>query len=118
MSLYRIDLSAVLSKYIGETEKNLTRSRHIGEVWKYVSVRRATLFFEESVDRGTQWAVFEPNNEALLAACCSEVELPTPSRISGLNEPMACRASLFEFRRLLRLDPLQMHLARQRKVSC
>jgi phage tail sheath protein FI len=35
--------------------------------WKYVSVRRLTLFIEESLDRGTQWAVFEPNNERLWA---------------------------------------------------
>lgn len=33
--------------------------------YKYVSVRRFTLFVEESLYRSTQWAVFEPNNEAL-----------------------------------------------------
>ncbi len=33
--------------------------------WKYVPVRRLALFLEESIDRGTQWAVFEPNNEQL-----------------------------------------------------
>lgn len=33
--------------------------------WKYVSVRRFALFLESSLDAGTQWAVFEPNNERL-----------------------------------------------------
>ncbi|SEP26456.1 Phage tail sheath protein FI [Halogranum amylolyticum] len=35
--------------------------------WKYVNVRRLFLFLEESIDQGTQWVVFEPNNEALWA---------------------------------------------------
>jgi len=34
---------------------------------KYVSVRRTLLFLRESIDEGTQWAVFEPNNPALWA---------------------------------------------------
>jgi phage tail sheath protein FI len=33
--------------------------------WKYVPVRRLFIFLEHSIDRGTQWVVFEPNNEAL-----------------------------------------------------
>ena len=33
--------------------------------WKYVAVRRLALFIAESVIRGTQWAVFEPNDEPL-----------------------------------------------------
>ncbi len=33
--------------------------------WKYIPVRRLALFLEESVFRGTQWAVFEPNDEPL-----------------------------------------------------
>lgn len=33
------------------------------EEWKYVPVRRLALFIEESVDRGLQWTVFEPNDE-------------------------------------------------------
>ena len=33
--------------------------------WKYVNVRRLFLFLEESIDEGTQWVVFEPNNEQL-----------------------------------------------------
>jgi hypothetical protein len=32
--------------------------------WKYLRVRRLLLYLEESIDRGSQWAVFEPNVRA------------------------------------------------------
>ena len=35
--------------------------------WKYVPVRRLTLYLEESLYRGTKWVVFEPNDEPLWA---------------------------------------------------
>lgn len=35
--------------------------------WKYVSVRRLFLYLRESIDKGTQWVVFEPNTPALWA---------------------------------------------------
>jgi phage tail sheath protein FI len=38
-----------------------------GSEWKYVPVRRLALFIEESLYRGTQWVVFEPNDEPLWA---------------------------------------------------
>lgn len=41
--------------------------------WKYVNVRRYFLYLEASIDRGTQWAVFEPNGEALWANVRSTV---------------------------------------------
>jgi len=31
--------------------------------WKYVNVRRFFIYVEESIDEGTQWVVFEPNDE-------------------------------------------------------
>jgi len=31
--------------------------------WKYVNVRRLMLYLEESIDEGTQWVVFESNDE-------------------------------------------------------
>jgi phage tail sheath protein FI len=34
---------------------------------RYVNVRRLLLFIEESIDEGTQWVVFEPNDEQLWA---------------------------------------------------
>ncbi len=36
-----------------------------GSEWKYIPVRRLALFIEESLFRGTQWVVFEPNDEPL-----------------------------------------------------
>lgn len=33
--------------------------------WKYIPVRRTALYIEESLYRGTQWVVFEPNDEPL-----------------------------------------------------
>jgi hypothetical protein len=35
--------------------------------WKYVNVRRLFIFLEHSIDKSTQWAVFEPNNDRLWA---------------------------------------------------
>jgi phage tail sheath protein FI len=35
--------------------------------WKYVNVRRYFIYLEHSIDRSTQWAVFEPNGEQLWA---------------------------------------------------
>ncbi|ELZ08799.1 phage tail sheath protein FI [Natrinema thermotolerans DSM 11552] len=31
--------------------------------WKYLNVRRLFLFIEQSIQEGTQWAVFEPNDQ-------------------------------------------------------
>jgi SpoVK/Ycf46/Vps4 family AAA+-type ATPase len=42
MDLYRIDLSTVVSKYIGETEKNLLR------VFETAALKAAILFFDEA----------------------------------------------------------------------
>jgi phage tail sheath protein FI len=33
--------------------------------WKYVNVRRLFIFLEQSIERGTQWVVFEPNDATL-----------------------------------------------------
>ena len=33
--------------------------------WTYINVRRLFIYLEHSIDRSTQWAVFEPNNEEL-----------------------------------------------------
>lgn len=35
--------------------------------WKYVNLRRYFAYMERSIDKGTQWAVFEPNGEQLWA---------------------------------------------------
>ena len=36
--------------------------------WKYVPVRRLFIYLEQSIYRGTQWVVFEPNQEATWTA--------------------------------------------------
>jgi len=36
--------------------------------WKYVPIRRVALFLESSLYQGTQWVVFEPNDEPLWSA--------------------------------------------------
>src|SRR4051812_29117813 len=46
--------------------RTLHASGEPGE-YKYIPVRRLTMFLEESLYRGTQWAVFEPNDEPLWA---------------------------------------------------
>jgi phage tail sheath protein FI len=40
-------------------------SDRLASEWKYLPVRRLTLFIEESLYRGTHWVVFEPNDEPL-----------------------------------------------------
>ena len=35
--------------------------------WKYVNLRRYFAYLEHSIDKGTQWAVFEPNGDQLWA---------------------------------------------------
>jgi phage tail sheath protein FI len=42
--------------------------------WKYVNLRRYFIYLEHSIDKGTQWAVFEPNGELLWANVRRTVE--------------------------------------------
>ena len=42
--------------------------------WKYVSVRRLFIFLERSIRVGTQWVVFEPNDEDLWARVRRTIE--------------------------------------------
>jgi phage tail sheath protein FI len=37
-------------------------------MWRYINVRRLFIFIEQSIDRGTQWCVFEPNYEQTWAS--------------------------------------------------
>jgi phage tail sheath protein FI len=47
--------------------RTLNGDDRLGSQWKYIPVRRLALYIEESLYRGTQWAVFEPNAEPLWA---------------------------------------------------
>jgi len=47
--------------------RTLRGADQLTDEYKYVPVRRTALFIEESLYRGTQWVVFEPNDEPLWA---------------------------------------------------
>jgi uncharacterized protein len=47
--------------------RTLRGADQMADEWKYIPVRRTALFIEESLYRGTQWVVFEPNDEPLWA---------------------------------------------------
>ena len=68
-------------------------------LWKYVSVRRLFIFLERSIYEGTQWVVFEPNDEklwarvkdtisAVLAHAMAERRAYGPHRRAGLFHQM------------------------------
>jgi uncharacterized protein len=44
-------------------------------LWKYVSVRRLFIFLERSIYEGTQWVVFEPNDDRLWARVIDTIRL-------------------------------------------
>ncbi len=44
------------------------RTMSSDSMWKYINVRRLFIFIEQSIDRGTQWSVFEPNYEVTWTA--------------------------------------------------
>jgi phage tail sheath protein FI len=60
--------------------RTLVGSDAEGSQWKYVPVRRLALYLEESLFRGTQWVVFEPNDEPLWA----QIRLNLTSFMQGL----------------------------------
>ena len=47
--------------------RTLRGADQLADDYKYVPVRRLALYLEESLYRGTQWVVFEPNDEPLWA---------------------------------------------------
>ena len=42
--------------------------------WKYVNIRRLLIYLEHSIEKSTQWAVFEPNNERLWETIRRQIE--------------------------------------------
>jgi len=42
-----------------------TRTLSSDAEWKYLNIRRLFLFLEETIDKASQWVVFEPNSPAL-----------------------------------------------------
>jgi phage tail sheath protein FI len=51
--------------YVAWGARTLLGNDQAASPWKYLSIRRFALFLESSLDRGTKWAVFEPNDETL-----------------------------------------------------
>jgi phage tail sheath protein FI len=47
--------------------RTLRGADQMADEYKYIPVRRLALYIEESLFRGTQWVVFEPNDEPLWA---------------------------------------------------
>ena len=47
--------------------RTLRGDDRLASEWKYIPIRRLALFIEETLFRGTQWVVFEPNDEPLWA---------------------------------------------------
>ena len=45
--------------------RTLQGDDRLASEWKYIPIRRLALYMEESLFRGTQWVVFEPNDEPL-----------------------------------------------------
>lgn len=60
--------------------RTLQGDDRLGSEWKYVPIRRLALFLEESLYRGTQWVVFEPNDSPLWA----QVRLNVGAFLHGL----------------------------------
>ncbi len=60
--------------------RTLQGDDRLSSEWKYIPVRRVALYIEESLYRGTQWVVFEPNDEPLWA----QIRLNVGSFMHGL----------------------------------
>ena len=60
--------------------RTLRGADQLADEWKYLPVRRTALFIEESLYRGTQWVVFEPNDEPLW----SQIRLNVGAFMHGL----------------------------------
>jgi uncharacterized protein len=60
--------------------RTLRGADQLSDEYKYVSVRRTALFIEETLYRGTQWVVFEPNDEPLW----SQIRLNIGAFMNGL----------------------------------
>ena len=60
--------------------RTLEGADSLASEWKYLPVRRFLLFLEESLYRGTQWVVFEPNDEPLWA----QIRLSISTFLQGL----------------------------------
>ncbi|WP_249115617.1 phage tail sheath subtilisin-like domain-containing protein [Azoarcus sp. L1K30] len=69
--------------------RTLRGADQMSSEYKYVPVRRLALYIEESLYRGTQWVVFEPNDEPLWA----QIRLNIGAFMNGLFRQGAFQGS-------------------------
>ena len=69
--------------------RTLNGSDQMADQWKYIPVRRLALYIEESLYRGTQWVVFEPNDTPLWA----QIRLNVGAFMQGLFRQGAFQGS-------------------------
>jgi phage tail sheath protein FI len=69
--------------------RTLEGADRLASEWKYLPVRRLALYLEESLYRGTQWVVFEPNDEPLWA----QIRLNVGAFMNGLFRQGAFQGS-------------------------
>jgi phage tail sheath protein FI len=69
--------------------RTLRGADRLADDWKYLPVRRTALYIEESLYRGTQWVVFEPNDEPLWA----QIRLNVGAFMQGLFRQGAFQGS-------------------------
>lgn len=62
--------------------RTLNGNDQAGSQWKYVPVRRLSLYIEQSLIQGTKWVVFEPNDANLWSA----IRLNVSSFMQGLYQ--------------------------------
>jgi uncharacterized protein len=60
--------------------RTLLGADEVGSEWKYVPIRRLALYLESSLYEGTQWVVFEPNDDKLW----SQIRLNVGAFMQGL----------------------------------
>jgi phage tail sheath protein FI len=69
--------------------RTLDGADQLASQWKYVPVRRLALYLEASLYQGTQWVVFEPNDEPLW----SQIRLNVGTFMQGLFKQGAFQGS-------------------------
>jgi len=74
--------------------RTMKGSNILDSKWKYLPVRRTTLFIEESLYRGLQWVVFEPNDEPLWSSILSNVNsfMNNLFRLGAFSAPSSDKA--------------------------
>jgi phage tail sheath protein FI len=80
--------------------RTLRGADSLADEYKYIAVRRLALFIEESLYRGTQWVVFEPNDESLW----SQVRLSVGAFMEGLFRQGAFKGAAARDAYMVRCD--------------